>query len=80
VSNVKYPRFPTAGFRTRQQLIGLAIYLGIIIGGLTYPRYFLFPVGIVYVSYGILRALIHNLSDRGDDRPDPADHHLEHNA
>ncbi len=68
VSNVKYPRFPTAGFRTRSGLIGLAMYLVMLAGGLIVPRYFLFPLGITYVAYGILRSLILNLSDRGDDR------------
>jgi CDP-diacylglycerol---serine O-phosphatidyltransferase len=79
VSNVKYPRFPTAGFRTPGQLAGLATYLAIIIGGFTVPSYFLFPVGITYVVYGILRAVVQNLSDRGDEHGRTPDH-LEHSA
>lgn len=67
VSNVKYPRFPSAGFRTPGQLGGLATYLIMIVGGLTVPRYFLFPVGITYVAFGIARSLFHILSDRGED-------------
>lgn len=90
VSNVKYPRFPTAGFRTKSQLTGLAIYLIIIVGGLTVPSYFLFPVGLTYVAFGVLRAVVLGLSDRNDDHdrdhdPDPDhdpdhDHSMEHSA
>jgi CDP-diacylglycerol--serine O-phosphatidyltransferase len=70
VSNVKYPRLPAAGFRTVPQLGGFALYLGILIGGLTVPAYFFFPLGILYVVFGVVRALVLNLADRGDDRSD----------
>lgn len=70
VSNVKYPRFPSAGFRTSGQLGGLAFYLVMLAGGLIVPEYFLFTLGITYVAYGIIRAAVVNLSDRNDDRPD----------
>lgn len=82
VSNVKYPRFPTAGFRTTSQLIGLAIYLAIIIGGLTVPSYFLFPVGVTYVAFGVARAVVQSLSDRADDHEHEHDHDhsMEHSA
>lgn len=72
VSNVKYPRFPTAGFRSIPQLIGLSLYLIILAGGIFIPEYFLFPVGLTYVAYGVLRAVIHNLTDRNDDHHDGA--------
>ncbi len=71
VSNVKYPRFPAAGFRTPGLLGGTAFYLMMLVGGLTFPEYFLFTLGAVYVIFGIVRALANNLSDRGDD---PRDH------
>jgi CDP-diacylglycerol--serine O-phosphatidyltransferase len=70
VSNVKYPRFPAAGFRSASQLVGLGLYLGILAGGILIPQYFLFPVGLVYIAYGLLRAVVHNLTDRNDDSPD----------
>jgi len=68
VSNVKYPRFPNAGFRTPAQLGGLAIYLTILVGGLTVPRYFLFPAGVIYIAFGILRTVMQSLAERNDDR------------
>jgi CDP-diacylglycerol--serine O-phosphatidyltransferase len=70
VSNVQYPRWPAAGFRSRQRLMGLAIYLLVLAGGLLVPEHFLFPLGITYVAYGLLRGLLLELSDRnGDSTP-----------
>ena len=74
ISNVKYPRFPSAGFRTVAQLGGLATYLVILIGGLAVPAYFLFPLGGAYVLFGVLRAVVVNLADRNDDRGDDDEH------
>lgn len=70
VSNVKYPRFPTAGFRTVGQLGGLVMYLVILVGALVAPTYFLFPLGVAYVAFGVLRAVVLGLADRGDERID----------
>lgn len=70
VSGVKYPKFPSAGFGSPQRLMGLAIYLMILVGGLTAPEYFLFPLGLVYVVYGLARALLHSLSERPDSPND----------
>jgi CDP-diacylglycerol---serine O-phosphatidyltransferase len=67
ISNVKYPRLPAAGFRNGKQLGGTALYLAILVGSLTVPNYFLFPVGVTYVAFGALRAAVMNLADRGDD-------------
>ncbi|MES2305960.1 MAG: CDP-diacylglycerol--serine O-phosphatidyltransferase [Gemmatimonadota bacterium] len=68
VSNVKYPRWPAAGFGSPQKLAGLAIYLVILVCGLTVPAYFLFPLGLTYLLFGLLRAFFRGLSDRGDLR------------
>ncbi len=76
ISNVKYPRLPAAGFRNAKQLGGLALYLAILIGSLSVPNYFLFPVGVTYVAFGALRAAVMNLADRGDDHPDVDRRHV----
>lgn len=73
VSNVKYPRFPTAGFRTVGQLGGLAMYVVILVGGVTVPAYFLFPLGLTYVVFGVLRAVVIGLAERNDDRNEDDD-------
>lgn len=66
VSNVKYPRWPAAGFRSASGLAGTAIYLVIIIASLTIPEYFLFPLGLVYMAFGLVRALAIGLN-RSDE-------------
>jgi CDP-diacylglycerol--serine O-phosphatidyltransferase len=70
VSNVKYPRFPSAGFRTSGQIVGLVIYVSMLIGALTVPDYYFFLLGITYVAFGLGRALFVNLADRHDDDSD----------
>ncbi|HPF60896.1 MAG TPA: CDP-diacylglycerol--serine O-phosphatidyltransferase [Gemmatimonadales bacterium] len=76
VSSVKYPRWPAAGFRSPQRLLGTALYLAVLVGGLTMPELILFPLGLTYVAYGLVRALLLALTERqdpdnGSDEPDP---------
>jgi CDP-diacylglycerol---serine O-phosphatidyltransferase len=66
VSNVKYPRFPPIGFRSARGLFGLAVHLVILIGGLLAPDAFLFPLGLAYITFGVVRALVLGLMERGD--------------
>lgn len=70
VSNVKYPRWPSAGFGTPQRLMGLALYLVILVCAIAVPAHFLFPLGLAYLAYGLLRAVFRGLSDRGEHRED----------
>jgi CDP-diacylglycerol---serine O-phosphatidyltransferase len=64
VSNVKYPKFPPIGVRSAKGLFGLAVHLTILLGGILAPEYFLFPLGLFYVSYGIVRATVLGLMER----------------
>ncbi len=74
VSNVKYPRWPPAGFGSPRRLLGLALYLGVLIGGLLAPEYVLFPMGLFYVAFGLVRALSLALAqDSNDDAPNGDD-------
>src|SRR5918912_2949731 len=41
VSNVKYPKFPPIGLRSARGLLGLAVHLGILLGDILVPAYFL---------------------------------------
>lgn len=79
VSNVKYPRWPPAGFGSPRRLLGLVLYLSVLAGGLLAPEYILFPLGLLYVAFGLLRALIQALgqdsnddSSNGDDSDQPS--------
>jgi CDP-diacylglycerol--serine O-phosphatidyltransferase len=66
VSNVKYPRFPAIGFRSARGLSGLLVHLAVLAGGLLAPEHFLFPLGLVYMLFGVGRALILGLLERSD--------------
>jgi CDP-diacylglycerol---serine O-phosphatidyltransferase len=69
VSNVKYPKFPPIGLRSAKGLFGLAVSLGILIGGIVAPEYFLFPLGLVYMIFGLARATVLGLMERPEPVP-----------
>jgi len=58
VSNIKYARLPRIGLRSARGLIGLAINLTIVIFAIVDRDVFFFPLGIAYVSYGVIRAAV----------------------
>ncbi len=58
VSNVHYATLPRAGFRTLRGLLGLAFILVILVFGIWQHDVFLFPLGLAYVLYGVLRAVL----------------------
>jgi CDP-diacylglycerol---serine O-phosphatidyltransferase len=64
VSNVKYPKFPPIGLRSRKGIFGLTVHVVILLGGLFAPEYFLFPLGLFYVAFGIGRATVLGLMER----------------
>jgi len=69
VSNVKYPKFPPIGVRSRKGIFGLVVHLIILLGGLFAPEYFLFPLGLFYVALGIVRATVLGLMERPESVP-----------
>jgi len=64
VSNVKYPKFPPIGVRSARGILGLAVYLLILLGGLLVPEYFLFPLWLFYMAFGVALATILGLMER----------------
>ena len=67
VSNVRYPRTPRIGVRTTRGWLGLIVN-GTVLGFAIFSRdIFFFPLGIVYVSYGLVRAAITGILERGED-------------
>jgi CDP-diacylglycerol--serine O-phosphatidyltransferase len=69
VSNVKYPKFPPIGVRSTKGIFGLAVHLTILLGGIFAPEYFLFPLGLFYVTFGIARATVLGLMERPEPVP-----------
>jgi CDP-diacylglycerol--serine O-phosphatidyltransferase len=64
VSNVRYPKFPQIGLRSVKGVFGLVVHLAILIGGIFFPEYFLFPLGLFYLAFGVSRTLILGLMER----------------
>lgn len=58
VSSVKYPRLPRIGFHDRSGLLGLAVHVIVLLGGILAPEHFLFPLGITYLAFGLARATV----------------------
>jgi len=68
VSNIRYARLPRIGLRTVRGLIGLGINLTILGFGIWERDIFFFPLGIAYVSYGLVRAAVEAIEESTEAR------------
>ena len=64
VSGVKYPKFPSFGFRTFGQGLTTIIVVSLMVAALVRPDLFLFPIGLLYLVFGLARSAIQALGDR----------------
>jgi len=64
VSNIRYARLPRIGLRSARGLIGLGINLIILGFGIWSRDIFFFPLGLAYVSYGLVRAALEAMQQR----------------
>ena len=71
ISNVPYPAWPTFSLRTIRGAIGLAVFIGLGIGLIFLPKEFFFPVGISYVLFGVVAAVLRGLTERQPGVPEP---------
>ncbi len=69
VSNVKYSKFPPIGVRSARGIFGLVVHLVILLGGILVPEYFLFPLGLFYMTFGLVRATVLGLMERPEPVP-----------
>lgn len=67
VSNVRYATLPRAGFRSVRGVLGLVTILATLAFGILEHDVFLFPLGIAYMSYGVLRAAFLGLLSEPDE-------------
>lgn len=72
VSTVQYAHLPRAGFRTVRGLLGLAVILSITFFGIWRHDAFFFPLGIAYMTYGIVRAALLGVIDRREGEAPPS--------
>jgi CDP-diacylglycerol--serine O-phosphatidyltransferase len=71
VSNLQYARLPRIGVKTVRGVLGLAVHLTIIAFAIWEREIFFFPLGIAYLSYGMARAVVIGILERGDDSGGP---------
>lgn len=64
ISNVPYPAMPTFSVKTVRGVIGLVIFIGLAYGLIFLPKDFFFPVGMLFVTYGVVSAVVRGLLDR----------------
>jgi CDP-diacylglycerol--serine O-phosphatidyltransferase len=64
VSGVKYPKFPSFSFRTFGQGFNTILIVGLMLAALVKPDVFLFPIGLLYLTFGLARAAVLALSER----------------
>lgn len=72
VSNVRYATVPKIGFRSVKGVVGLLIVVSVVVFGLWRHDVFFFPLGIAYMSYGVLRATVLGFLE-GEDAGEEAD-------
>ena len=67
VSTIRYARLPRIGFRSARGLLGLTVNLTILGFAIWSRDIFFFPLGIAYLSYGLLRAAILCFVERAEN-------------
>lgn len=65
VSDVPYPAWPTFSLRNVRGVLGLLLFVSLALGLIFLPREFFFPVGMLYVLYGIVATAVSGLLERG---------------
>jgi len=67
VSNIQYARLPRIGLRTASGVLGLGVHLTILWFGIWQRDIFFFPLGLAYLSYGIIRWAAAAFGERTED-------------
>ncbi|HWV56648.1 MAG TPA: CDP-diacylglycerol--serine O-phosphatidyltransferase [Longimicrobiales bacterium] len=68
VSHVLYPVVPKFGFRTARGIVTLVALVGVIVAAATIPALFFFPALLMYVAYGVVKAVVLGFFERMPDR------------
>jgi CDP-diacylglycerol---serine O-phosphatidyltransferase len=64
ISNVPYPVVPTFSIKTVRGVFGLLMFFAVIFGMIFLPKDFFFPVGMLYVTWGVVASVVKGLLDR----------------
>ena len=68
MSHILYPVVPKFGVRTAKGLFTLLLMLVSIVAAFTIPALFFFPMAMLYITYGIVKALVMGFIDRMPER------------
>jgi CDP-diacylglycerol--serine O-phosphatidyltransferase len=78
VSTIRYAKLPRIGIRSARGLGGLAINLTVLGFGIFSRDIFFFPLGLAYLTYGLVRSAVVGFLERGEgDAPDEPDENDE---
>ncbi|MDA0328376.1 MAG: CDP-diacylglycerol--serine O-phosphatidyltransferase [Gemmatimonadetes bacterium] len=64
VSHVPYGKVPKIGLRTSRGIANTVFVLGALFVALSVPRYFFFSLGLIYISWGLVKSVLLGLLDR----------------
>jgi CDP-diacylglycerol--serine O-phosphatidyltransferase len=67
MSHIPYALFPRIGFRTRRGRLNTALVASGLLLAVTFPRYYFFPVLVLYTLWGLLKSVLLGLLDRLPD-------------
>jgi CDP-diacylglycerol--serine O-phosphatidyltransferase len=76
ISDVPYPAWPKFSFRTLHGILGILVLFSSIFALFFLPREFFFSIGVVYVTTGIVLAILRNVFELPppfDDAPEGDD-------
>ena len=68
VSHVPYAVVPRIGLRTRRGIATTVLMLACLFAALTVPRYFFFPLLVLYTAWGLVKSVLLGLLDRLPER------------
>jgi len=63
ISNVPYPAWPRFTLRNWYGALGVVMFVAVIVGLFWLPKQFFFPLGVAYVTSGVVIAVVHGLFD-----------------
>ncbi|MHB8839396.1 MAG: CDP-alcohol phosphatidyltransferase family protein, partial [Gemmatimonadaceae bacterium] len=63
ISNVPYPAWPRFSLRNWYGAFGVVVFVAVIAGMFFLPKQFFFPLGVVYVTTGLVIAIVRGLFD-----------------
>lgn len=63
ISNVPFPAWPRFTFKTLHGTLGIIVFAAAVYGLFFLPKQFFFPVGILYVTTGVVLAIVRGIFD-----------------